>query len=63
MPNILYDPDRIKPIIELLEKQWIEHPQMRLGQLIINVADHVNDNYIFYAEDDYIKRRLKEFKF
>jgi len=63
MPNILYDPDRIKPIIELLEKQWKEHPQMRLGQLIVNIADNINDNYIFYAEDDYIKRRLKEYKF
>lgn len=58
MPNSLYDPNRITPIIELLNKQWKEHPQMRLGQLISNITDTEN---IFYCTDEEIKKRLQEF--
>lgn len=60
MPNSLYDPSRIKPIIDLLQKQWEEHPQMRLGQLIVNITDSTDP---FYVEDDTMERRMKELKF
>jgi uncharacterized protein YihD (DUF1040 family) len=60
MSNSLYDPDRIKPIIDLLQKQWEEHPQMRLCQLIVNITNNLDP---FYVNDDDFKRRLKEYKF
>lgn len=61
MGNILYDPDRIEPIIKLLQKQWEEHPMMRLGQLIENITCDT-DCALFYIKDDYIKKRLTEYK-
>lgn len=54
------DPERIKPMIELLKKQWEEHPQIRLGQLIVIISDRTDP---FYIEDDIMERRMKEFKF
>lgn len=59
MPNILYDPNRIKPIIELLQKRWEENPQMRLCQLLVNICPYATDP--FYIEDIAIKKLLKEY--
>lgn len=32
------DPERIQPMLDLLEAVWREHPDWRLGQLVCNVA-------------------------
>ena len=32
------DKERIRPLLERLEKIWKEHPDLRLGQLILNVV-------------------------
>lgn len=32
------DPKRIKPVLERIEKIWIENPDYRLGQLIMVIA-------------------------
>ena len=43
------DPNRIKPILERLEKQWLKVPDWRLGQLISNVIGGADT---FYIEDE-----------
>jgi uncharacterized protein YihD (DUF1040 family) len=59
MPNALYDPDRIDPMIELLRKQWKAHPTLRLCQLIVNLSDSAEP---FYVDDVTMKNRLTEFE-
>lgn len=63
MTNVLYNPDRIKPVIELLQKRWEENPQMRLLQLVINIVDETQSNDLFYISDETTKKRLKEYNF
>lgn len=43
------DKERIKDILERLEKIWNEYPDLRLGQLILNVY---SDPTLYYVEDD-----------
>jgi len=50
------DPKRIVPILCLIETIWKENPDLRLCQLIGNVAPY--DNY--HVEDDDLAKRLKE---
>ena len=49
------DAKRIKPLLKLIEKIWLQHPDLRLCQLIGNVASY--DNY--HMEDDVLEGRLK----
>lgn len=53
------DPSRIDPIIEQLRALWKTHPDMRLGQLIENVAGANED--IFNIEDDDMRERMTEY--
>jgi len=32
------DPDRIAPVLEELRHVWEQHPDLRLGQLVVNAA-------------------------
>jgi uncharacterized protein YihD (DUF1040 family) len=50
------NPNRIKPLLKLIEEIWEKYPDLRLCQLIGNVAPY--DNY--HVEDDDLKNRLKE---
>lgn len=52
------DPDRIPQILELLEQLWRRYPDMRLGQLIVNLLDP-RPNPIFTIEDETLRERLK----
>ena len=36
------DPQRIEPTLKLLEELWKKYPDMRLGQLIENLASDAN---------------------
>ena len=49
------DPKRIVPLLCLIETIWKGNPDLRLCQLIGNVAPY--DNY--HVEDDELERRLK----
>lgn len=51
MPNALYDPDRIDPIIEHLRSVWKQNPHFRLGQLIVNISSFTDKSDIFYISD------------
>jgi len=51
------DPKRIKPLLEQIEKIWLENPDLRLCQLIGNCWA-AGDTY--YKEDDALSKRLEE---
>lgn len=42
------DPKRIQPILDVLKKIWMENPDLRLGQIIVNASKdnpyHVEDH-------------------
>lgn len=55
------DINRIKPTIEKLEKLWLANPDIRLGQLIMNVVCPEETNpKLFYIEDDEFLKNLEE---
>jgi len=49
---------RIPEILSILQKIWYEYPDLRLCQLISNIA---GKNDIFYIEDDILLKQLKEY--
>lgn len=46
------DPERIRRMLEKLDLLWRAHPDMRLGQLVMNVAQSRGVASTFYVEDD-----------
>ena len=53
------DPDRIPKILSEVEKVWNKYPDLRLGQLLSNVAS-VFEKDLFYIEDEELIKMLKE---
>lgn len=51
------DPDRIYRILLLLMRYWSVNPDLRLGQIISNIACH--NTSVFYVEDDKIEEWLE----
>ena len=52
------DPERIPVILERLRKVWEKYPDLRLGQLIINVfgdAYYIEDEKLVEALESYYK--------
>jgi len=47
----------IHGIITHLDRLWKKHPELRLGQLLINLT---NDNDLFYIKDDTLLKRIKK---
>ena len=47
---------RISPVIRKLEEVWREHPDLRLGQLLIDCA---GDKDLFNLEDDELLEALE----
>jgi hypothetical protein len=61
MKNKMRDINRISPIMEKLEKLWMENPDFRLGQLFMTIIKpEVPNSKIFYIEDDEILRKIEE---
>ena len=55
------DVNRIKPLIQRLEKLWLENPDYRLGQLIMVIARTKEINpELFSMEDDVMMSKLEE---
>lgn len=50
--------ERIDLVLERLAKIWKQYPDLRLGQLILNV---VRDPLLYYLEDEDLINRLEEF--
>lgn len=53
------DPARIPKILAALEAAWLEAPDMRLGQLLINVAGRTD---LWHVEDDMMLDHLIEWR-
>ena len=53
------DPARIKRIIFLIEKYWINNPDLRLSQMISNFSNQAGFSVDpFYFEDDNLEQVL-----
>lgn len=50
------DPKRIPEILKAIEKEWKKYPDLRLGQLLVNVISEYN---MFYVEDEDLVEKLK----
>lgn len=49
------DPARIDPMLDKLRELWHKSPDLRLGQLVYNLAQPVGgfpERDVFYVEDD-----------
>lgn len=51
------DPNRIPHILHEVQRVWEAFPDLRLGQLILNVAP---DPTLYYLEDEELVHRLLE---
>lgn len=56
------NPERIDTILDLIEDIWRKYPDLRLGQLLINVIGTHMENNLFYYEDDSLIRDLENWK-
>lgn len=54
------DPNRIDEVLEALREYWVAHPDMRLGQILVNLIGAKFAVDIFYVEDDVLLEKLKE---
>ena len=52
------DVNRIEPLLTRLQEVWKKYPDLRLGQLILNVA---KDPQIYYMEDDQLLDLIEQF--
>lgn len=52
------DPNRIDGMIGLLRRVWKRNPDLRLCQLVVNLADNGHDPY--HVEDDAMSRNMLE---
>lgn len=52
------DKNRINKILDKIEAVWINNPDMRLGQILVNLAPPRLNNDIFYWEDTDLEKAL-----
>ena len=52
------DPNRIPNVLHDVQRVWEAFPDIRLGQLLLNVAA---DPALYYMEDEELVHRLLEF--
>lgn len=50
------DPKRIEKILQLIRCYWLAHPDLRLGQLVVNCCLPGAD--VFYVEDNVLEKTL-----
>ena len=53
------EPQRIDELMSELERVWKEHPDSRLGQLLVSCVDGDADK-LFYMEDEALLEKLRE---
>lgn len=53
------DPKRIDRVLVALRNRWHQHPDMRLGQLLVSILGG-DENRMFYTEDEEWERLLQE---
>lgn len=52
------NPERINEILAALGKVWQRYPDLRLGQLVLNV---IKDPALYYIEDEDLIKKLNDF--
>lgn len=58
------NPDRIYPFCNQLSRLWSQHPDLRFGQFMHNVAVYADAYYnkdVFYIEDNEFMKYLNEY--
>ena len=55
------DPKRIKKILKALENRWTEFPDLRFGQLLINLGVCEDDMRLWTLQDDITLKHLEDF--
>jgi hypothetical protein len=56
------DPARIEPMVKLIRAAWELYPDMRLGQLFVNIVRPKQPcPEVFYVEDDELVRRVEAY--
>lgn len=56
------DKTRIKRILKLIESNWNEYPDLRFGQLLINIGIVDDSMRVWRNEDKELEEYLKSFK-
>lgn len=54
------DPKRIDIVIEMLRAVWKQHPDQRLGQLLVNIDTRSDSPDLFMLEDDRLLKVLEQ---
>ena len=53
-------PDRIDPLLAQLRELWLLHPDQRLAQLVVNLANPTNPcPEVFHLEDTVLLARIE----
>jgi hypothetical protein len=61
--RIMRDPARIPKVLDAIRQIWEKHPDIRLGQLIVNAVFEEGDDpspRLFYMEDDQLVEQVKQ---
>jgi len=58
------DPERICKVLELLKTEWEKYPDLRLGQILVNIVGADTEcsfscPEVFYYEDDELIKYLE----
>jgi len=54
------DPERIDDVLGLVRAIWEEYPDLRLGQLLLNIVRYGAESRVYGMEDDELMERLRE---
>jgi uncharacterized protein YihD (DUF1040 family) len=57
---IVREPERIDVMLDLVKKIWKMYPDLRLCQLVVNVAEDTSASPIFYLEDKDLEEKLRK---
>lgn len=52
------DPKRIDKVLDVVKQAWAKNPDLRFGQLILNLT--TNANALYYVEDDTMIEALEK---
>ena len=53
------DPNRIDEILKEIKDLWVQVPDWRLGQLLVNIS---GTDHLFYVDDDKLLEQLTKWK-
>ena len=62
--GVMRDPERIKEILNIIDRIWQKDPDFRLMQILLNVIPNCNGKdsaFFYYFEDDELLEYLQKF--